>query len=142
MKVLLALHRVGPHHDARFQAALGALDLEVLETRPESQEYPWCFQPTGGYRRHALRDAAGPEQDPPWPSLDRQLSALLDQRRPDVVVTVGWADRAYRRLLRHARRRRLRVGSKRMLVRHYSAALVAGREGRLARGSGVSPRRK
>ncbi|MEX1315502.1 MAG: glycosyltransferase family 4 protein, partial [Synechococcaceae cyanobacterium] len=96
----------------------------------------------------ALRDAPGPEQDPPQRSLDRQLRALLEQRRPDVVLTVGWADRAYRRLLWHAQLRRLpavliadsrrrdaprrplREWGKRLLLRHYSAALVAGRESR------------
>ena len=76
------------------------LDLEVLETRPASAEYPWAFRPCGDYRRHALQGAPGPELDPPGAALDRQLSALLDQRQPDVVLTVGWADRAYRRLLR------------------------------------------
>ncbi len=40
MRALLALHRIGPYHNARFQAALAHLDLEVLETRPHSQEYP------------------------------------------------------------------------------------------------------
>lgn len=148
MKALLALHRVGPHHHARFQAALGELDLEVLETRPASAEYPWAFRPCGDYRRHVLSGAPGPESDPPGAALDRQLSALLDQRRPDVVLTVGWADRAYRRLLRQAQRRRLpavliadsrrrdaprrfvREWGKRLLLRHYSAALVAGRESR------------
>ena len=148
MKALLALHRVGPHHDARFQAALGELDLEVLETRPHSLEYPWTEPPSGAYRRHALGAAPGPEQDPALRSLDRQLTVLLDQRRPDVVLTVGWADRAYRRLLWHARRRGLpavliadsrrrdaprsrpREWGKRLLLRHYSAALAAGRESR------------
>ena len=148
MKALLALHRIGPYHDARFQAALAHLDLEVLETRPHSQEYPWSFEPAGSYRRHALQDAAGPEQDPAARLLERQLTALLDDLRPDVVLTVGWADRAYRQLLWQARRRhipavliadsgwrdaprrRLREWSKRLLLRHYSAALVAGQDSR------------
>ncbi|WP_094556812.1 glycosyltransferase family 4 protein [Synechococcus sp. 1G10] len=148
MNALLALHRIGPYHDARFQAALAHLDLEVLETRPHSQEYPWSFQPAGTYRRHALHGAAGPEQDPHALSLERQLSALLDGLQPDVVLTVGWADRAYRQLLRQAQlcripvvliadsrwrdrpRQRLQEWSKRLLLRHFSAALVAGRESR------------
>ncbi len=148
MKALLALHRIGPYHDARFQAALAPLDLEVLETRPHSQEYPWSFEPAGNYCRHALQGAAGPEQDPGARSLQQQLTALLDNLRPDVVLTVGWADRAYRQLLWQARRRhipavliadsrwrdaprqRLREWSKCLLLRHYSAALVAGQESR------------
>ncbi len=148
MKALLALHRIGPYHDARIQAACAHLDLEVLETRPHSQEYPWCFEPAGTYRRHALHGAAGPEQDPDALSLERQLSALLDGLLPELVLTVGWADRAYHQLLRQARRRRipavliadsrwrdaprrrLSEWGKRLLLGHYSAALVAGRESR------------
>ena len=148
MRALLALHRIGPYHNARFQAALAHLDLEVLETRPHSQEYPWSFEPAGTYRRHALQGADGPEQDPAARLLERQLTALLDGVRPDVVLTVGWADRAYRQLLWQARRRHipavliadsrwrdaprqhLREWSKRLLLRHYSAALVAGQESR------------
>ena len=148
MKALLALHRIGPYHDARFQAALAPLDLEVLETRPHSQEYPWSFEPAGRYRRHALQGAAGPEQDPVARPLERQLNAMLDALRPDVVLTVGWADRAYRQLLWQARRRHIpavliadsrwrdaqrqgfREWGKRLLLRHYSAALVAGQDSR------------
>ena len=43
--VLIVLHRVGPYHHARFQAAAAALKcpLLVLQTRPQSKEYPWRF---------------------------------------------------------------------------------------------------
>ena len=43
--VLIVLHRVGPYHHARFQVAAAALKcpLLVLQTRPQSQEYPWSF---------------------------------------------------------------------------------------------------
>ncbi len=149
MTVLLALRRIGPYHHARFRAAAARLPLVVLETRPASQEYPWAFSPTGGgYRVERLQGAAGPEVDPPRARLDAQLAALLGQHRPAVVVTVGWADRAYRRLLLAAQARGLPLvmvsdsrradrprpwwleQPKRCLLRCHSAALVAGRESR------------
>jgi len=149
MTVLLALRRIGPYHHARFRAAAARLPLVVLETRPASQEYPWDFTPTGGgYAIERLVGAAGPEVDPPRGCLDRQLAALLQRHRPAVVVTVGWADRAYRRLLLAAQARRLPLvivsdsrradrprpwwfeQPKRWLLRCHSAALVAGRESR------------
>jgi glycosyltransferase involved in cell wall biosynthesis len=149
MTVLLALRRIGPYHHARFQAAAARLALVVLETRPASQEYPWEFTPAGGgYRVERLRGAAGPEVDPPRACLDAQLAALLQQHQPAVVVTVGWADGAYRRLLLAAQARHVPLvivsdsrradrprpwwleHPKRCLLQSYSAALVAGRESR------------
>ena len=146
--VLLVLHRIGPYHHARFAAIARRLPLEVLETRPESQEYPWRPGRDPGYPVHRLHGACDPEQDPPTAELDRQLAALLEQRRPRVIVSVGWADRAYQRLLLAASRRRLplvivcdsrwrdeprrrpKEWLKRQLLRGYSAALVAGQESR------------
>jgi glycosyltransferase involved in cell wall biosynthesis len=149
MTVLLALRRIGPYHHARFQAAAARLSLVVLETRPDSQEYPWAFTASGGgYRIERLHGAAGPEVDPPRARLDGQLAALLRHHRPAVVVTVGWADRAYRRLMLAAQARGLPLvivsdsrradrprpwwleEPKRCLLRCHSAALVAGRESR------------
>lgn len=146
--VLLVLHRVGPYHHARFRRIAERLPLEVLETRPDSQEYPWRPESHGGYPIHQLSGAPDPEQDPPTVDLDRQLAALLDRRRPRAIVSVGWADRAYQRLLLAASRRRIplvivcdsrwrdeprrwpKEWLKRQLLRGYSAALVAGVESR------------
>ena len=66
--VLIVLHRVGPYHHARFQAAASALacPLVVLQTRPQSQEYPWSFVAEGaGYTLLSLEGSLSPEQDPP-----------------------------------------------------------------------------
>ena len=42
--VLLALHRIGPYHHARFQQLPSLIvAIVVLETRPQSCEYPWQF---------------------------------------------------------------------------------------------------
>lgn len=146
--LLIALHRIGPYHHARLEAASELGRLAVLETRPASLEYPWEFAPERSYPVHRLCGASDPETDPPLPLLDRQLASLLDRLRPAVVVSVGWADRAYQRLLLAAQRRRLPLVivadsrhedeprrpwkelPKRWLLRGYSSALVAGTQSR------------
>jgi len=146
--VLLALHRIGPYHHARCLAAARRLPLEVLETRPQSQEYPWEFSADGSYPIHRLSGAADPEQDPPRQAVDQQLEALLDRLQPRAVLSVGWADRTYQRLLLACGRRRLPLLLvsdsrwrdqprslplellKAQLLRGYAGALVAGRESR------------
>ena len=159
MRVLIALHRVGPYHRVRLVAAAHAgMNLTVLQTRPLSQEYPWTIDSTGPYELEELTGASDPEADPPLPLLDRQLRALLDRCRPAVIVCVGWADLAYQRLLLLAQRRRIPVvivsdsrerdeprsiakeWLKRQLLRGYSAALVAGGESRAyLRSLGMDP---
>jgi len=146
--LLLALHRIGPYHHARFQAAAAHFDIHVLETRPQSQEYSWSFEPQGSYTIHQLSGHLQPEADPPLPALDQQLAYHLDRLQPQAIVSVGWADRAYQRLLQAAQRRCIplvivsdsrqrdeprspaKEWLKRQLLLGYSAALVAGTESR------------
>ncbi len=149
LRVLFALHRVGPYHRVRLATAAGAgMDLTVLQTRPQSQEYAWDFDPAGPYSLTSLTGASGPEVDPPRDELARQLDDLLNRIRPAVIVSVGWDDRAYQLLLVLAHKRLIpvvlvsdsrhhdepRSGGKewlkRQLLRGYSAALVAGQESR------------
>ena len=148
-RVLLALHRVGPYHHVRFAAACRHLDLAVVETRPESQEYPWQVEPASlPYALLTIQGAADPEADPPLASLWRQWHTILERSSPEAVVSVGWADRSYQVLLQQAQRRRLplvvacdsrerdrprsaaREWLKRQLLTGYSSALVAGSESR------------
>lgn len=148
MSVLLALHRVGPYHHARFQAAAQLLGqpLHVLETRPGSNEYPWKFSSDNqDYCMTRLSpNVDNPEDDLPGLQLKRQLASVLEQVKPRVVVTVGWADRAYLQLLLLAHQQniplvlisdsrscdqpRLRIKEfvKAQILRGYSAAVVAG----------------
>ena len=149
--VLVLLHRVGPYHHARFQAAAKALQspLLVLQTRPNSQEYPWSFSVEGSaYTLLSLSGGLEPEQDPPTPLLRKQLSALIDEHQPAVIVSVGWADPAYLSLLALSQQRKiplvvvsdscredshrssLKEWLKRQLLRGYSSALVAGSRSR------------
>ena len=148
MRVLLALHRIGPYHHTRMAAAAKHLQLHGLETRPQSAEYPWDFQPAAAYAIYQLSGQLHPEADPPPYSLRCQLQALMGEVQPQAIVSVGWADRAYQQLLVLAQQRRIPVvlisdsrlrdeprsaakeWLKVQLLRGYSAALTAGQESR------------
>ena len=148
MRALLALHRIGPYHHTRLAAAADYLQLHALETRPQSAEYPWQFHPHAAYTIHQLTGHLHSETDPPLAALLSQLKALLNEIQPQVIVSVGWADRAYQQLLLLAQQSRIpavlisdsrqldepRIAAKewlkRQLLRGYSAALVAGQESR------------
>ena len=161
--VLIALHRVGPYHHARFQAAAAALKcpLLVLQTRPQSQEYPWSFVVEGAaYTLLSLEGSLSPEQDPPRSVLRHQLEQLLERYQPSVIVSVGWADRAYLQLMRLAQQRSVplvvvsdsrrqdsarspwKEWLKRQLIRGYSAGIVAGKQSRATSGSWASRLRR
>jgi len=148
-RVVLAVHRVGPYHHARFAEASAHLALTVVETRPESQEYPWLVPPGRlPYGLLSIHGAPHPENDPPLASLRRQWRAILHSSHAQAVVSVGWADRSYQVLLQEAQRRRLplvvtsdsrrrdlprspaREWLKRQLLAGYSSAVVAGSESR------------
>ena len=149
--VLLALHRVGPYHHARFEAAAAVLNqpLLVLETRPDSQEYPWRFESEEcSYTMLRLEGSLNPEQDPPRSVLRQQLRDFITTHIPELIVTVGWADAAYLELLWLGQRRGiplvvvsdsrtidmprhpLKEWLKRQLLKGYTAALVAGSQSR------------
>ena len=147
MTILLALHRIGPYHHARFQAAAELLTepLHILETRPDSVEYPWQFDiNTSNYSLSQLPFRANPEGDLSDRDLINHLVRLIDLLKPNVVVSVGWADRAYLRLLILAQERNIPVVVisdsrqcdqprsffkeflKRQVLKGFSAAIVAG----------------
>ncbi len=149
--VLVALHRVGPYHHARFESTSEALEqpLVVLETRPDSQEYPWiCEFGSISYQLIHLYGSLDPEQDPPLASVRQQLKTIINQWSPAVIVTVGWADSVYLELLRLGQEqdiplivisdsRRIDMPRifwkewvKSLLLQGYSAAVVAGSQSR------------
>ena len=100
-RVLFFVRRVGPYHDARFNAAGRRLDLRVVETRPDSTEYPWT---TAAGARHYQLDSFRPAQEPEaglrGEALAAEVARALQTHRPDVVACAGWADREYHALLR------------------------------------------
>jgi glycosyltransferase involved in cell wall biosynthesis len=146
--ILFALHRIGPYHHSRFAAIPEDLQLHVLETRPQSIEYPWAFKPDALYKIYQLSGHLHTEADPPLAILRQQLIALLDRVQPQVIASVGWDDNAYLALLVLAHQRQIpmvivtdsrqrdkrrsagKEWIKQQLLRGYSSAIVSGHESR------------
>jgi len=148
-RILFLVRRIGPYHDARFEAAGRRTELTVVETRPASAEYPWTTAPVGShYGRDVFPAAPSPEAALPEPGLAREVARVLAAHQPAVVACSGWADPEYHAVLRacHARgipaivmcdstredepRHRWRELVKRSLVRNFGAAVVAGARSR------------
>ena len=124
------------------------LHLTVIQTRPQSDEYPWSFNPSGPFSLVNIKGAVHAEADAPLLNLDRQLNFLIHRLQPAAIVTVGWSDCAYHRLLLAAFRHRIpavmvsdsrqcdeqrsihKEWIKRQLLLGYSSSLVAGSQSR------------
>jgi 1,2-diacylglycerol 3-alpha-glucosyltransferase len=101
MRLLFMVRRAGPYHNARYEAAGSVMDLTVVETRPDSTEYPWTS--VAGARNYSLRKLEGvqdPESGLRGPALEQALKASFDSVKPDVVACTGWADPEYHVALR------------------------------------------
>jgi 1,2-diacylglycerol 3-alpha-glucosyltransferase len=148
-RLMFLVRRVGPYHDARFEAAGRELDLLVIETRPGSTEYPWTTDAGArGYRMDCLRRAPDPETGLRGAELESEIVRVLHTHRPEVVATAGWADPEYHVLLRHCHtlgipavvmsdstrqdepRHWWKEWIKGSLIRNYAAAVVAGSRSR------------
>ncbi len=149
MKVLVVLRRVGPYHHARFQEAVSSgLDLVVLETRSESNEYAWDFEIRPSYKVVTLPKSLNIEIDIPNAQLDQSFDLILVKEKPIAVVSVGWSDRSYLRLINSCFVKKIPMiiisdsrfidksrsffneFIKRQLLRNFQSALVAGRQSR------------
>lgn len=144
LRVLFFLRRIGPYHHARFTEANKKLDLVAVETRPLSEEYPWNFKPGDDYGIERLPPSADKETALPGKLLKSEIRRLFEAHRPDVVVTTGWADPEYHAVVLEALRWRVprvvisdtlyeteprkihRELVKRLVLRAYSSAIVAG----------------
>jgi glycosyltransferase involved in cell wall biosynthesis len=144
LKVLFFLRRVGPYHHARFQAASRLVDLTVVETRSASTEYPWDFEAGGMYALHRLPTASDPESGLHGCALTAAITQAFDRHATDIVVTTGWADQEYHSVILEAAKRRVprvvisdsryedeprkfyKEFIKKLILRNYSGAIVAG----------------
>ena len=149
--ILIALHKIGPYHHARLEslALTSNHKLIVLETRPNSLEYPWDPNTqTSLYTLVQLQGATSAETDPPPSRLRSQIYHCINLYKPSHVVIVGWSDRAYLQLMITSNNARIpciivsdsrKIDStrklfleflKRLLLRSVSSALVAGTDSR------------
>ena len=142
--VLFFLRRIGPYHHARFQAASKVLNLVAIETRPQSQEYPWQFEAAGNYTIERFPVSGEIEKGIRGSTLRVVVGRMFDKYGPDVVVTTGWADPEYHAVVLEASRRtvpRVVISDSRyeseprkfykeflktIILKSYSSALVAG----------------
>ena len=147
MKVLFVLRRIGPYHHARFTAAVNAgIDLIVIETRPDSKEYPWEFNSLSSYKKISFPTSSSTEDDISNKELDNQFQRVLNNYEPNIAVSAGWSDRSYMRLLISCYKKRIPITIvsdsrlcdksrsklkefvKRLLIKGYQSSLVAGKE--------------
>jgi glycosyltransferase involved in cell wall biosynthesis len=149
VRILFLVRRVGPYHDARFEAAGRLVELTVFETRPESKEYPWTTAASvRHYRLAALGEPENPETGLRGAELDDALERCFKSVRPEAVACTGWADPEYHAALRRCHKEGIpaivmsdssyedeprspwRERMKGVLVRAFSAAIVAGTRSR------------
>jgi 1,2-diacylglycerol 3-alpha-glucosyltransferase len=144
MTILFFLRRIGPYHHARFSEAAKLVNLVAVQTRPSSQEYAWDFKPTGSYSIESFDPITDPEHGLRGTALVISVQRTIDKHKPDVIVNTGWADAEYNEVVIQAAKGRLplvvisdsryedeprkfyKEWVKKLLIRSYSAALVAG----------------
>ena len=150
MNIIIVLRNIGPYHQSRFESLVNEnLNLFAFETRPESQEYLWKFSNSCKYQVIKFPKSNLPEKDISNREIDSLYKKNISSIKPDAIISVGWADRSYQRLLMYAnsnnipciivsdsimktennkRRFFLKEILKKIILRGYSAAFVAGKE--------------
>ena len=100
MKVLIVLRNIGPYHNSRFESLINSgLKITVFETRPQSQEYFWDSSDNYKYDVYKFPISLSPENDISNKKIDSIYKKLIPSIKPDAIVSIGWADRTYQRLL-------------------------------------------
>jgi glycosyltransferase involved in cell wall biosynthesis len=149
MRLLFLVRRVGPYHNARYEAAGPLLELTVVETRPVTSEYPWTTKASArNYRIEVLGSPADPDVGLRGRELRDAMARVFASVRPEIVACTGWADPEYHVALSLCHRmgipaivmsdstradeRRLwwKESLKGFLVRGFSAAIAAGSRSR------------
>ena len=150
MKIIIALRNIGPYHQSRFESLVNAnFKVYAFETRPESKEYLWSSSNSCKYKVIKFPKSISPEKDISNKKIDSFYKKNIALIKPDAIISVGWADRSYQRLLIYAnskkipcvivsdsiikteknkRRFFLKEILKKIILRGYSSAFVAGKE--------------
>ena len=148
MKILIVLRNIGPYHNSRFEALINSgLNITVFETRPQSQEYFWGSSDNYKYDVYKFPISLSPEKDISNKKIDSIYKKLIPSIEPDAIVSIGWADRSYQRLLLyaniykipviivsdsikkteiHKKRSFIKEVIKKIILKGYSSAFVAG----------------
>ena len=108
MKVIIVLRNIGPYHQSRFESLVKAnIKVYVFETRPASQEYLWTFSNSSKYKVIKFPKSNFREKDISNKEIDCFYKKNISISKPDVIVSVGWADRSYQRLLMYANSKKI-----------------------------------
>ena len=100
MKILIVLRNIGPYHNSRFESLVKInLKVSVFETRPDSKEYLWCTSENYKYDVFKFPISLFPDKDITNKKIDSFYRKYIPLIKPDVIVSIGWADRTYQRLL-------------------------------------------
>lgn len=151
MRVVVMFDHFGPYHRARLQAACRrgeeeGFEVRGLQTCGDSWEYSWR-SPAGPPESRIITVFPRKNQPRPlFPAIGYRVVRVLNALRPTAVAICGYRDAAALAALAWARtrgkiailmsesshgdkpRRRLGEWGKRLLVRHFDAALVGGRQ--------------
>ena len=150
MKIIIVLRNIGPYHNSRFESLLNSnLNISVFETRPKSKEYLWIKSDNYKYDVYKFPDSHSLEEDISNKKIDSFYKKFIPIINPDAIVSIGWADRSYQRLLLYSnnnkiptvivsdsiintenykRRSFLKEYIKKLILKSYSSAFVAGKE--------------
>lgn len=141
-RVAILLHRFGPYHISRLNAAMQYMSVIGIEFSGTDRTYQWSDVEGGAaFSRRVVSPDIEQER---IPALIRKVFASLDQAAPDAIAIAGWSHpAALASLLWCARKRTpaivmsdsaeidevrgpFREAIKRRIVSLYSAGLVAG----------------
>ena len=150
MKIIIVLRNIGPYHQSRFESLVNSnLKVYAFETRPKSKEYLWTSSNSCKYQVIKFPQSISPEKDISNKEIDSFYKKHISLIKPNAIISVGWADRSYQRLLIYAnskeipcvivsdsilkteknkRRFFLKEILKKIILRGYSSAFVAGKE--------------
>ena len=150
MKILIVLRNIGPYHNSRFESLINSkIKISVFETRPQSQEYLWGSSDNYKYDVYKFPISSFSEKDIPNKEIDLFYERYIPSIQPDAIVSIGWADKSYQRLLlfgnsykipvvivsdsiinteKHKRRIFIKEFIKKIIIKGYSSAFVAGTE--------------
>ncbi len=150
MKIIIVLRNIGPYHQSRFESLVNAnLKVYAFETRPESKEYLWGLSNSLKYQVIKFPISISREKDISNREIDCFYKKNISLIKPDAIVSVGWADRSYQRLLIYANSKNipcvvvsdsiikkennkkrffLKEILKKIILKGYSSAFVAGKE--------------
>ena len=108
MKVIIVLRNIGPYHQSRFESLVNEnFKLYAFETRPESREYLWSKSNSCKYKVIKFPKSISPEKDISNKEIDSFYKKNISLIKPDAVISVGWADRSYQRLLIYANSKKI-----------------------------------